>query len=71
MAFEKFEWECIFNEFEEENQLVSYTYRAKVIGGWLVRHEDIVTDDDGIAKRSTMSMVFIKDITHEWKALCR
>lgn len=65
MAFEKFEWECINND-EDFAGVFSHTYRAKVIGGWLVRHMDVGYDDEN-AHTVSSSMVFIKDITHEWK----
>lgn len=49
----KFEWKLIhIDSYETE-----CTHRAKVIGGWIVRHEN----PDGY-----MSIVFIPDQKHNW-----
>lgn len=46
-----FEWEFV------DQQGSTHTFRAKVIGGWLVKIHD----------HEQMNTVFIKDITHEWQ----
>lgn len=48
-----FEWELISSEYK--------TYRAKVIGGWIV--SDMCPLRDG----QTLSNVFILDPNHEWE----
>lgn len=37
----KFEWEMIYDD-EVSNNSFSNTYRAKVIGGWVLRHENLI-----------------------------
>lgn len=64
----KFEWDPI----GETGNMNRWTWRAKVIGGWLVR-EDIyrmpigkaITDEDEYAISS--SMVFVSDPQYEWE----
>lgn len=51
-----FKWEMI-NEGNYQ-----YTYRAKVIGGWIFRHKDINGDNE-----VAMGMVFIPDTEHKWE----
>lgn len=56
-SISSFEWELIHKDYTQ----LECTYRAKVLGGWLVRY---------VTKRHNcqdVAMVFIKDITHEWK----
>lgn len=75
----KFEWEEIDNNNEQKEQnWWEATYRAKVIGGWLVRHEcaheyifyssEDENHDVGEewAKRF-YTMIFIPDIDHKWE----
>ncbi len=57
----EFEWERI--DFQEEENIYYFaTYRAKVIGGWIVRTFDVTYK----TKSSSESMVFIADRDHEW-----
>lgn len=53
----KFEWKEIC---KDKYQL---THRAKVIGGWLVRHRELFGESDG----ECLSMVFVPDPTHIWE----
>jgi hypothetical protein len=55
-----FKWEKI-SEVKSVGRRV--TSRAKVIGGWLVRHSFYTSD--GMAHNN--SMVFISDAEHEWE----
>lgn len=65
----KFEWEEIWNN---EN-VFSYdwweaTYRAKVPGGWLIKHE---TAHDDISENADLNIrrneiIFISDVNHAW-----
>ncbi|MCL9682736.1 hypothetical protein [Legionella maioricensis] len=53
----KFEWELIEkNERNQKGGGTPYTYRAKIIGGWLVKH----TTDQGV------SLVFVPDPEYKW-----
>lgn len=58
----KFDWELIYDEDDEKFNL---TYRAKVIGGWIVRHYNLELYREETSPSS--SMVFIPDINHDWK----
>lgn len=52
-------------------QIDASSYRAKVIGGWILLHTNHTTITDG-KKRDmvqTESMVFIADRDHEWHIL--
>ena len=45
----------------------SGTWRARVIGGWLVNNLTIIeTHKDGTQRTATESMVFIPDTQHVW-----
>lgn len=72
----KFEWEEIANN-EAKNDVWEATYRAKVVGGWLVRHEHYfmyrywLEDESPYEKREGFEkqnqiMVFVPDPNHEW-----
>jgi len=70
----KFEWEEIWNNQEPHaEEYDEATYRAQVIGGWLVRHlnacdhfsEKGNNDQYWMERRS--SMVFIPDPEHRWE----
>ena len=54
----RIEWDEIY----EDNQRDDITLRAKVIGGWLVRHRSRVGYDE-----ERHSMVFIPDANHTWE----
>ncbi len=41
----------------EWHLIEAFTYRLKVFGGWIVRHN----------REDVSSMVFIPDVNHEWK----
>lgn len=49
-----FKWERIAMEVS-----TSKTYRAKVIGGWIIKDEAIEGD--------ARALVFVADIKHEWE----
>ncbi|CAK0777720.1 hypothetical protein CCP3SC1AL1_910014 [Gammaproteobacteria bacterium] len=52
-----FEWDLIYKSTYNE------TWRAMVIGGWLVRHRELGSDNGGEA----LSMVFIADPSYSWE----
>lgn len=52
----KFEWELIEENIRDQSGKKPNTYRATIIGGWLVKH----TTDQGV------SLVFVPDPDHEW-----
>lgn len=66
-------WEEIYNNSSEhEQEWFESTYRAEVIGGWLVRHEVCYdynyhnkAGSEGWDRRQH-SMVFIPDNKHQW-----
>lgn len=59
----KFEWKAIFSNSDSSQG----TLRAKVIGGWLVRHITWADEsDNGVIPVST-AMVFVPDEFHEWE----
>ena len=65
----KFEWELIY----KSEDFVTKTYRAKVIGGWLIRDfQCIFVDNHKTLKTGTRdytisnAMTFISDPIHEW-----
>lgn len=69
----KFEWEEIFckeilatsQPYAKKNySYFSQTFRAKVSGGWILRHEE----GEGIILQMKMhsSMLFFPDPNHEW-----
>lgn len=64
----KFEWEIIHKK-EEVSEWLDVTTRAKVIGGWLVRHQGASSYQRGYgwAYATEAAMVFISDPYHEWE----
>jgi hypothetical protein len=56
----RFQWEIINKSSTTHNR--TGTYRAKVMGGWLVRNE-VWPSFDAVST----SMVFISDKDHRWK----
>ena len=56
----KFEWETI------KNLPSCKTYRAKVIGGWIVQNNTLIHPETR-ESAMTESMVFIPDYTHKWE----
>lgn len=52
----KFKWEILVSENYRS------TCRAKVMGGWLVRHIEL-SGDEG----ESLSMVFVADPEHKWE----
>ena len=58
----KFEWELID---DASNEYWNCSFRAKVHGGWIVRHFHQLSDDDALTPSS--SMVFVPDIYHDWR----
>ncbi len=78
--YSKFEWEiiCVDSGQGENGQHDNLTWRAKVFGGWLVKHDMISTfsspkdstyyhKNDYDTKFSTTStMTFVPDLKHEW-----
>jgi hypothetical protein len=76
----KFEWQEIWNnqdghKIENQPDWFEATYRAKVIGGWLVRHVTCYLYDypdgdkgpleEGWSKRNS-EITFVSDEKHEW-----
>ena len=69
----KFEWEEINRVAECNEELnfnrVDFTLRAKVYGGWMVKHEFIwwpTTKTNVLSTIDTESMIFVPDSNHEW-----
>jgi len=70
----EFEWEEINNNSKIEDQnWFEATYRAKVFGGWLIRHEicnnysyELEDGDEGYLERRN-NLIFIPDCMHDWK----
>jgi hypothetical protein len=65
----KFEWELIFRSEDK----ISNTWRAKVIGGWLLRDfHCIYVDNFKTSKNATRdytlsnAVAFVPDPNHEW-----
>ena len=59
----KFDWEQIYRT---DGFVDSHTWRAKVIGGWIIRHQCWSdTADDGSAPVAT-SLVFLPDPNWDW-----
>lgn len=54
----EFKWEDI-----EYSNHCEFSYRAKVIGGWVYRLDNYECEDSPIQT----SLVFIPDLKHEWK----
>lgn len=83
MKLIKFEWEEIYNnEKTSQSPFYEATYRAKVFGGWLIRHEvscdyqfesscDLNENDRFISEEGYQkienAIVFIADLNHRWK----
>ena len=62
----EFKWERISNAHNSGGG--ANTYRAKVIGGWLVNNNtytDVI--NKGNERSLSESMVFVPDPNHEWK----
>jgi hypothetical protein len=61
-------WEEIYCDMPDEYMLS--TYRAKVFGGWLVRHqtESMIGKVDGFDDiwQASETMCFVADPSHEW-----
>jgi len=57
----KFEWEQI-----HKGGCDSDTWRAKVIGGWLIRHQCWSDQADDGAVSAATSLVFLPDPNWEW-----
>ena len=60
----EFQWERL-DVKEEKDIYWNATYRAKVIGGWLVRSFDLTYK----TKSTSESMVFVEDKYHEWHVI--
>jgi hypothetical protein len=73
----KFKWEEIENNDYEQDSSRQLTHRAKVIGGWIIRHEtktDYKYMDDSVDgvdvegyQTITNDLIFISDPNHEWE----
>ncbi len=79
----KFVWEQICStEYIKTSPYYEYTWRAKVTGGWIARHEvrsdyrheNTAEGDDsmdwietGGFQKSVSTLVFVPDPDHEWK----
>jgi hypothetical protein len=70
----KFEWEEINRVAECNKELnfnrIDFTSRAKVYGGWMVKHEFLwwptANRMDIPRTVNTESMIFVPDANHEW-----
>jgi hypothetical protein len=67
----KFEWEEIYTSEDTFHNVYTETFRAKVVGGWLIRHQMLVDEErertfDGWSNCHN-SMVFIPDPEHLWE----
>lgn len=68
----KFEWEEIDNNYETVDSAGVYitTYRSKVLGGWLVKHDLFHSNGCNNTKdewdNAYSQLVFIPDDKHEW-----
>ena len=58
----EFEWEILNHDDGSSFR----TFRAKVIGGWLVRNITWYDHDEFQASSLCESMVFVPDPKHEW-----
>lgn len=63
-------WEDIYYSENSCENVYMGTYRAKVFGGWLIRHETLIhgprkEEYDGWTNCHN-SMIFIADPEHEW-----
>lgn len=61
-------WEVILEEQIADN-LMQTTYRAKVVGGWIIRHEVLLDTREGDLdgwSNSNNSMIFLADVHHIW-----
>lgn len=56
-----FAWETLI-EHDDNTR----TYRAPVFGGWVVKEEIIILDDDNQTKVVALSTCFVPDPNHEW-----
>jgi hypothetical protein len=62
----KFEWEKIYNAHNTEGG--TNTYRARVIGGWIITTNTYTNIlNDGNERSISESIVFIPDAKHEWE----
>jgi len=63
-----FEWEEIHNNEDfPDCDFFETTFRAEVIGGWLIRHQTESSYKVGHGyQRLANTMVFIRDPNHEW-----
>lgn len=57
----KFDWETIH---DPDSDNYDTTYRAKVQGGWIVRHFEL--DLNNKPRIPALAMVFVPDQEHEW-----
>ena len=67
----KFEWEDIYTSEDAFSNIFMETFRAKVIGGWIVSHQILLDEEkkeclDGWSNAHN-SMVFVPDPDHEWE----
>ena len=61
----KFEWEPIDDPRGEAGLM---TCRAKVWGGWLVKEESYIDNNDGNSFTVTaIAIAFVPDCDHEWE----
>lgn len=59
-----FEWKCIYSKKFHPEMAIG-TWRAKVIGGWLVLTHFIISDDMKVTTN------FISDPNYEWEPECQ
>lgn len=65
----EFLWESIWNNIEENDEIWEETVRAKIVGGWLIKHEIRfgLHDQEDEWKNVKNSLVFVPDAAHEWQ----
>lgn len=54
--FDSFDWETIY----------AGTYRAKIIGGWMIGYYDLCKDGGSSVFSRIVPTLFIKDPDHQW-----
>lgn len=74
----KIKWEIIYDNSEEPGNYWEATYRSKIIGGWLIKHEifydyQYFGNDNNHKEigeewiKKELSIVFVPDHNHEWE----
>lgn len=53
-----------YERIDGDNDVYNHTHRAKVFGGWIVRH---IREGVSDSECDNVTMVFVPDVYHEWK----